>query len=128
MPYNILTKEEKAIIENKQTERPYSGEYNNFYEEGTFICRKCNAPLFSSQSKFDAQCGWPAFDDTFPNAIKRIQDSDMQEIEIVCNACGAHLGHVFEGEQLTHTNIRHCVNSLSIQFIKKKIPLPRIQK
>lgn len=119
MPFNKLTEEEKQIIENKGTEIPFTGEYDNFYEEGIFICRKCNAPLFSSKAKFDAHCGWPAFDSNFPNAIKRLADADGFRTEIQCSNCGAHLGHVFEGERFTNTNTRHCVNSLSIKFISK---------
>jgi peptide-methionine (R)-S-oxide reductase len=119
MKYNNLTTHEKRVIEDKGTEVPFSGEYDNFYEEGTFICRRCNNPLFSSQAKFDARCGWPAFDENFSGALKRIPDPDGQRTEIECANCGAHLGHVFEGENLTPKNTRHCVNSLSIRFIPK---------
>jgi len=124
MPYNTLTQEEKYVIENKGTEPPFTGEYDDFYEDGTFICRKCNAPLFSSKAKFDANCGWPAFDENFLNAIKRLPDPDGMRTEIECANCGAHLGHVFEGEQLTNKNTRHCVNSLSIRFLPKEKSLP----
>lgn len=127
MPYNELTVEEKRVIESKNTETPFSGEYDDFYEDGTFICRRCNSPLFSSKSKFDAQCGWPSFDSNFPNAIKRLPDSDGYRTEIQCTNCGAHLGHVFEGEQMTPTNTRHCVNSLSIRFIKAGDVLPEVK-
>lgn len=120
MPYNNLTPSEKKIIEEKGTEAPFSGEYDDFYRDGTFICRKCNAPLFSSKAKFDARCGWPAFDENFPNAVKRLPDSDGQRMEIQCANCGAHLGHVFENEHLTDKNTRHCVNSLSIRFVPKE--------
>lgn len=128
MKYNDLTEEEKEIIEQKGTEAPFSGEYDDFYEEGTFICRKCNAPLFSSKSKFDAGCGWPSFDENFPNAIKRVADSDGIRTEIQCVNCNAHLGHVFLGENLTEKDTRHCVNSLSIRFVKKGEELPKIIK
>lgn len=117
MAYNKLTKEEAYVIEDKGTEAPFSGEYDDFYEDGTFICRKCNAPLFSSQSKFDAGCGWPAFDENFPDAVKRTIDADGDRTEISCANCGAHLGHVFTDEHMTDKNTRHCVNSLSIKFI-----------
>lgn len=120
MAYNKLTEEEAYVIEHKGTEAPFSGEYDDFYEDGTFICRRCNAPLFSSQSKFDAGCGWPAFDENFPNAVRQTIDDDGQRTEISCNNCGAHLGHVFTGEQITKKNTRHCVNSLSIRFIPEK--------
>lgn len=126
MPYNSLTPEEKRIIENKGTETPFTGEYDDFYKPGTFICRRCNNPLFSAQTKFDAGCGWPAFDDHFPGAVKRLLDADGRRTEIQCAHCGAHLGHVFEGEHLTDKDTRHCVNSLSIRFIPEGKPLPEV--
>lgn len=124
MPYNKLTSQEEDIIEGKGTEAPFSGEYDNFYEDGVFICKKCNAPLFSSESKFDAGCGWPAFDDGYPNSLKRLPDADGERIEIQCSNCNAHLGHEFKGEKLTKKDTRHCVNSLSIKFISKEEKLP----
>jgi len=127
MVYNNLTPEEKRIIEDKGTEAPFTGKYDNFYKDGTFICRRCNAPIFSSKAKFDAGCGWPAFDENFPNAIKRLPDPDGRRTEIECTNCGAHLGHVFKGEHLTDKNIRHCVNSLSIRFIPKEKEMPKIK-
>lgn len=126
MVYNDLTPEEKRIIEDKGTEAPFTGKYDNFYEDGTFICRRCNAPLFSSKAKFDAGCGWPGFDENLPNAIKRLPDPDRQRTEIECANCGAHLGHVFEGEHLTIKDTRHCVNSLSISFIPKEKEMPEV--
>lgn len=126
MVYNDLTPEEKRIIEDKGTEAPFTGKYDNFYEDGTFICRRCNAPLFSSKAKFDAGCGWPAFDENLHHAIKRLPDPDRQRTEIECANCGAHLGHVFEGEHLTVKDTRHCVNSLSISFIPKEKELPEV--
>lgn len=127
MAYNQLTDEGKRIIEDKGTERPGSGEYDNFFQEGTFICRRCNAPLFSSQAKIEADCGWPAFDENFPHAVKRIPDADGLRTEIECAHCNAHLGHVFEGEKLTNKDTRHCVNSLSIRFIPQSQSLPPVQ-
>jgi peptide-methionine (R)-S-oxide reductase len=124
--FNTLSPEEARIIENKGTEMPFSGEYDRFFVDGTFICRKCNAPLFSSQSKFDAGCGWPAFDENFPQAVKRLADPDGFRAEIQCAHCHAHLGHVFEGEKFTEKDTRHCVNSLSIRFIKKGETLPKV--
>lgn len=122
MKFNKLTPEEKHVIEDKGTERPFTGEYDNFYPlEGIFVCRKCNSPLFSAKAKFDAGCGWPAFDDNFPNAVKRTIDEDGIRTEINCASCTGHLGHVFEGERLTKKNTRHCVNSLSIKFIPQKV-------
>jgi peptide-methionine (R)-S-oxide reductase len=119
LTYNKLTPEEKRVIIDKATETPFSGEYDNFYEDGIFICRRCNALLFSSKSKFDSGCGWPSFDENFPNAIKRVPDPDGIRTEIECASCGAHLGHEFLGEDLTDKNTRDCVNSLSIRFIPK---------
>ena len=120
MSYNKLTPEEERVIVHKGTERPFSGEYDNFYEQGTYVCRRCNQPLFSSASKFNAGCGWPSFDDSFPNAIKRLPDPDGTRTEIQCAKCSAHLGHEFVGENLTAKNTRECVNSLSIRFIPAK--------
>jgi peptide-methionine (R)-S-oxide reductase len=126
MNYNKLTTEQERVIVNKATEPPFSGEYDNFYEEGTFICRRCNAPLFSSRSKFNSGCGWPSFDDNFSNAISRVSDPDGVRTEIECSRCGGHLGHEFLGEGFTEKNTRHCVNSLSIRFIPKNKELPNI--
>ena len=121
---NKLTPQEKDVIENKATEPPFTGEYDDFYEDGTFVCRRCNAPLFSSQSKFDAGCGWPAFDENYPNAVLRIPDADGQRVEIECTNCHGHLGHVFTGEKMTEKDTRHCVNSLSIRFVPEGKTLP----
>lgn len=121
MKLNTLTPEEKRIIEQKGTEAPFTGEYDDFYPpDGIFVCRKCNNPLFSAQTKFDAGCGWPAFDENFQDSVKRIPDSDGRRTEIQCANCGGHLGHVFEGEGMTEKNTRHCVNSLSIKFIPQE--------
>lgn len=126
MPYNKLTPQEEDIIEGKGTEAPFTGEYDDFYEDGVFICKKCNAPLFSTETKFDAGCGWPAFDENYPDAVRRVPDPDGSRTEIQCSNCGAHLGHVFEGEHLTEKDTRHCVNSLSIKFIPEGETLPKI--
>jgi peptide-methionine (R)-S-oxide reductase len=119
MSYNYLTPEQENAIVHKATEAPYSGEYDNFFEEGTDICRKCNAPLFTSQNKFNSGCGWPSFDGSFPKALKQGPDPDGIRTEIECANCGGHLGHELLGEHLTEKNIRECVNSLSIRFIPK---------
>ena len=126
MPYNNLSNEEKNVIEDKGTEAPFTGEYDDFYEDGTFICRRCNLPLFSAKAKFDANCGWPAFDDHFKDAVRQIADPDGYRTEIRCAGCDAHLGHVFTGEHMTDTNTRHCVNSLSIRFVPKDMALPPV--
>jgi peptide-methionine (R)-S-oxide reductase len=126
MNYNKLTREQERVIAHKATEAPFTGEYDEFYEDGTFICRRCNAPLFSSRSKFNAGCGWPSFDESLSNAIKRIPDPDGVRTEIQCTNCGGHLGHEFLGEGLTDKNTRECVNSLSIQFVPKGKELPRV--
>jgi peptide-methionine (R)-S-oxide reductase len=124
--YNKLTPEEEIVIVHKGTEAPFIGEYDNFFVEGTFICKRCNAPLFSSKSKFDAGCGWPAFDDTLAGAVRRVPDPDGIRTEIECATCGAHLGHEFVGERLTAKNTRECVNSVSMRFVPKKMELPKI--
>jgi peptide-methionine (R)-S-oxide reductase len=125
MNYNKLTSDEERVILNKATEPPFLGEYDNFNKDGTFICRRCNAPLFSSKSKFDAGCGWPSFDDSLPNSIERVPDPDGMRMEIQCTNCKGHLGHEFVGEQFTNKNTRECVNSLSIRFIPKEKELPK---
>ncbi len=126
MAYNRLTPQEEDVIEGKGTEAPFSGEYDNFFEDGVYICRRCNAPLFSAENKFDAGCGWPSFDKNYPDAVKRVPDTDGDRVEIQCSNCGAHLGHVFEGEKLTQKDTRHCVNSLSIKFISRGKKLPKV--
>ncbi len=115
--YNPLSAEERQVIEGTGTERPFSGEYDDFYEKGVYLCRRCNAELYRSDDKFDAHCGWPAFDQEIPDAVTRLSDPDGMRIEVECANCGGHLGHVFMGERLTPTNARHCINSLSMKFV-----------
>lgn len=117
MEFRKLTPEEEYVIVNRGTERPFTGKYEKFEEAGTYICKRCSSPLYRSTEKFDAQCGWPAFDDEIPGAVKRIPDADGMRTEIVCAKCDGHLGHVFEGEGFTAKNTRHCVNSVSLDFI-----------
>ena len=117
---NPLTAQERYVIEFKGTEPPFSGEYDEFYQQGVYICRRCNAELYRSDDKFDARCGWPAFDKEVPGAVNRLPDPDGRRTEIECANCGGHLGHVFIGERLTATNTRHCVNSLSMKFVAAK--------
>src|ERR1035437_4381831 len=121
MKYNPLTVEEQAVILHKATERPFTGEYDTLFAKGTYVCKQCNAPLYRSESKFDAHCGWPSFDDEIPGAVKHIPDADGQRTEIVCANCGAHLGHVFVDEGFTPKNTRYCVNSISMKFIPDKV-------
>ncbi|MDE1846133.1 MAG: methionine-R-sulfoxide reductase [Candidatus Micrarchaeota archaeon] len=120
MKLNKLTKEEERVIVGKGTEMPFTGEYDSNFREGIYICRRCNAPLYNSKDKFDAHCGWPAFDQEIKGAVKRLPDPDGYRVEIECANCGAHLGHVFEGEHYTDKNTRHCVNSISMKFIPKE--------
>jgi len=115
-----LTKEEENVIIKKGTEMPFTGNYFAFWEKGTYICKRCGAKLYRSESKFEANCGWPSFDDEIPGAVKRLPDPDGIRTEIQCANCGAHLGHVFMDEGFTGKNTRHCVNSISMDFIPDK--------
>jgi peptide methionine sulfoxide reductase msrA/msrB len=117
MQYNKLTPEEKRVIIDKGTERPFTGKLLNNKLKGTYVCKQCNAPLYRSESKFDSECGWPSFDEEITGAVRRTPDPDGIRTEISCAKCGAHLGHVFEGEGFTTKNVRHCVNSISMNFI-----------
>jgi methionine-R-sulfoxide reductase len=116
---NKLTPEEEEIIVYKGTEMPFTGKYDQTFEPEIYVCRRCDAPLYKSDDKFDAGCGWPAFDDEIKGAVKRLPDPDGMRIEIECAKCGAHLGHVFVGEGLTKENTRHCINSISMKFIPR---------
>lgn len=117
--WNKLSQEEGRVILKKGTEMPFTGEFNDFYKEGTFVCRQCEQHLYTSSDKFSSGCGWPSFDDEIKGAVEKVRDSDGRRVEIICSNCKGHLGHVFEGEGFTPKNTRHCVNSISLKFIAK---------
>jgi len=126
--YNELTPAEARVIVDKGTERAFVGEYTDLKDPGTFVCRRCNTPLYHSADKFESHCGWPSFDDEIPGAVRRIRDIDGSRTEIVCKNCDGHLGHVFLGERMTNKNTRHCVNSLSMKFYAEGKTLPAVIK
>jgi methionine-R-sulfoxide reductase len=117
---NKLTPEEARVILYKGTDRPFTGEYTDKFDNGVYVCRQCDNPLYRSDDKFHSNCGWPSFDDEIEGAVKRVPDADGRRVEIICNNCKGHLGHVFEGERFTDKNVRHCVNTTSLKFVAKE--------
>lgn len=124
--YNELSEFEKYVILEKGTERAFVGEYTDLKDPGTYICRRCNAPLYKSDDKFSSHCGWPSFDDKIEGAVEETPDEDGQRTEITCKNCGGHLGHVFVGEGFTDKDTRHCVNSVSMKFVAEGKELPPV--
>ena len=115
--YNKLTREEERVLLRGGTEPPFTGEYYNLFLKGTYVCKRCNSPLYRSTDKFESDCGWPSFDDEIKGAVKKVTDRDGKRTEIKCANCDAHLGHVFYGERFTTKNTRHCVNSICMKFV-----------
>ena len=115
-----LSDDEKKVLFDKGTERPFTGKLLNNKSEGLYLCKNCLQPLYTSKDKFESHCGWPSFDDELEGAVERVPDADGRRTEIICSNCKSHLGHVFKGEYLTPKNLRHCVNSLSLSFIEKE--------
>lgn len=128
--YNKLTEQEAYVILHKGTDRAFTGDYYNKKDQGMYICRQCNNPLYNSADKFESHCGWPSFDDEIEGAVIRKPDADGMRTEIICANCNGHLGHVFEGEGFTDKDVRHCVNTSSLLFIpaKKMKNLPEVIK
>ena len=128
MKFNVLTEAEQRVILNKGTEYPGTSEFTDSEANGTYICKQCNQPLYTSATKFNSHCGWPSFDDEIAGAVTRVRDADGRRTEIVCSNCQGHLGHVFEGEMMTPKNTRHCVNGISMNFVEGGEALPAVIK
>jgi len=117
-----LTSEQYDVLRNKATERPFSGEYYKKFDKGVYVCAACGNPIFTSNSKFDSECGWPSFDQAIKGSVIYKDDNSlgMKRTEVMCANCGGHLGHVFDDGPSKTTGDRFCTNSVSIKFIPAK--------
>jgi len=117
----ILSPEQYTVLRNKGTEKPFTGAYWNTFEKGTYVCAACDNPIFTSDAKFNSDCGWPSFDQAIQGSVVYEKDHSfgMERIEVLCAKCGGHLGHIFDDGPQETTGKRFCANSVALKFIKK---------